>query len=313
MFPMFRCIVVLLAATSLIAVNIAWTDSPRTVTADLQADGVHVTVDGKLFTVYLTGETQKYPYFYPVNGPASGRSVTTESAEPYPHHHSLFFGCDHVNGGNYWQEEDSRGQIVSRNVEMIEAEGPQVVFADSCEWVRPDAPSPFRDERTITISAPCSDTRLIDFDITLIALMDVHITKTNHSLFSARMVPELCVKQGGTLINAHGDTKEEGTFGKESPWCDYWGVRNGITEGLAIFAYPQNKWFPPQWFTRDYGFFSPAPMFWLDEKEGLKMATDERLRLRFRCVVHKGNTQEAKIADLFQDWEIESKDGETTR
>jgi hypothetical protein len=206
-----------------------------------------------------------------------------------------------VNDGNYWQEGLERGRIVSHEIDIVQSKGPQVIITNVCEWCRPGAASPFRDERKITISAPSADIRFIDFEIILVAHTDVHITKTNHSLFSARMVPELSVQQGGTLVNAHGDTAEKGTFGKEAPWCDYWGSRNGIVEGLAIFAHPNNKWFPPRWFTRDYGFFSPTPMYWLDET-GVNIAAGERLPLRHRVVVHRGNTQEAKISNLFNDW-----------
>ena len=82
------------------------------VTARLEADRMRIVVDvdGRRFTCYKYGSLQKYPYFWPVIGPVSGTSVTTETSEPYPHHHSLFFGCDRVNGGNYWQDANGRGQ-----------------------------------------------------------------------------------------------------------------------------------------------------------------------------------------------------------
>jgi hypothetical protein len=70
------------------------------VTAKLDKDKVTVTVGGKLFTCYKFAASQKYPYFWPVNGPASGKSNTTETSQTYPHHHSMFFGSDRVNGGN---------------------------------------------------------------------------------------------------------------------------------------------------------------------------------------------------------------------
>jgi hypothetical protein len=73
-----------------------------------------VDVDGKRFTCYKYGSLQKYPYFWPVNGPISGKSITTESSWPWPHHRSLFFGCDQVNGGNYWQDSKTREARSSR-------------------------------------------------------------------------------------------------------------------------------------------------------------------------------------------------------
>ena len=92
--------------------------------------------------------------------------------------------------------------------------------------------------------------------------MDVPIRKTNHSLFSARMAADLSVTNGGTMINAEGLKSEKDTFGKSSPWIDFYGKRGDTIEGLAIFQHPSNPWYPSPWFTRDYGFMSPTPMYW---------------------------------------------------
>ena len=64
---------------------------------------INVSIDDKFFTSYIFSEDEKYPFFYPVNGPVSGGSVTSMRNGEYPHHSSMFFGCDQVNGGNYWQ------------------------------------------------------------------------------------------------------------------------------------------------------------------------------------------------------------------
>jgi hypothetical protein len=275
------------------------------VTARLDKDQVIVQVDGKLFTAYKFADSQKYPYFWPVNGPASGKSITTETSQPYPHHHSLFFGCDRVNGGNYWQDVNKRGQIVSKGPKIIESSGKRVVFTDECSWRQPGAEPIINDTRRIVITAPSKDIRLIDFEIALKPLVDIEILKTNHALFSARVVPELSVKSGGTLINAEGKTSEKGTFGANSPWCDYSGTRDGITEGIAIFQNSQNRWFPSKWFTRDYGFFSPTPMYWL--KGGrLELPKGQTLTLKYRVVVHAGDVEKAQIADQFRKYEQSS-------
>ena len=260
-------------------------------TATLEKDRVTVNADGKLFCVYKTAPEQKYPYFWPVNGPLSGTSVTTETSEPYPHHHSLFFGCDRVNGANYWQDANGRGQILSQGPKLLEAAGDRVVLSDECLWKQPEQDPVIRDSRRITISAPGETSRYIDFEIT--------IEKTNHSLFSARVVPELSVVAGGTLVNAEGEKGEKGTFGVASAWCDYYGTRKGVTEGLALLQHPANRWFPSKWFTRDYGFFSPTPMYWL-EGDRLLLPKGEKLTLRYWVVVHAGDTEAAKIADVFK-------------
>jgi len=268
------------------------------VQAKLEDNQVAVTVGGKLFTCYKFDHSQKYPYFWPVMGPASGQSVTTETSEPYPHHNSLFFGCDRVNGGNYWQDTNERGQILSEGPKILESSGDRVVLADECLWKQPGKEPIIRDRRRIIITAPGESLRFIDFQITLEPLTDIRILKTNHSLFSARVVPELAVTAGGTLVNAEGKTAEKGTFGVASAWCDYSGTRGGITEGLAIVQHPSNRWYPSKWFTRDYGFFSPTPMNWLDGDQ-MDLPRGEKLTLGYRVIVHSGNSQEADIAALF--------------
>ncbi len=274
------------------------------VTAKLDKDQIVIDIDGKLFTCYKFAGSQKYPYFWPVNGPASGKSITTETSQPYPHHHSLFFGCDRVNGGNFWQEGNERGQIVSQGPKIIEASGERAVFTDTCLWGR-DEPI-IRDLRRIVVTAPDENIRLIDFEISLEPLVDIQILKTNHALFSARVVPELSVKSGGTLINAEGKTSEKGTFGAASPWCDYSGTRNGVTEGIAILQNPRNRWFPCKWFTRDYGFFSPTPMYWLEDGR-LELPEGQILTLRYRVVVHTGDVKTAEIAEKFKQYKQSEK------
>src|SRR5512137_235109 len=110
-------------------------------------DRIIVRVDDRTFTVYRFGAGQKYPYFYPVNGPVSGASVTTESSLPWPHHRSLFFGSDKVNGGNYWQEGNEEGQIVSRGATIVSAGPDAVEIADLCDWRKPGADPILTDRR----------------------------------------------------------------------------------------------------------------------------------------------------------------------
>ncbi len=268
--------------------------------AEQQDEKIIVRLNKVTFTCYRYGDGQKYPYFYPVNGPVSGLSLTTESSLPYPHHRSLWFGCDRVNGGNFWQEGNNRGQIISNGPVIFKNEKNRIHIKDECEWKLPDKNPIIRDKRDIIITAPTEDSRIIDFKITLFALTDITIEKTNHSLFSARMHPSLSVNQGGALINAEGRSGEKATAGINSSWCDYFGERYGIVEGLAIFDSPENIWYPAKWFTRDYGFFSPTNMNWLEEN--FKIKESDTVTFHYRVVVHKGSTEQAEIKKLYSHW-----------
>jgi hypothetical protein len=109
------------------------------------------------------------------------------------------------------------------------------------------------------------------------------------------------VRNGGRLINAAGDSGEQATFGKTSPWMDYRGRRGEFFEGVALFDHARNPWTPTQWFTRDYGFFSPSPMNWL--AAGLvEFAPGDTIRLRYRTLVHAHNPGREQLEAEYQKW-----------
>ena len=285
-----------LAALVLISLPAAGTE----ITAVKVGSKINVTIDGNFFTSYIFSEDEKYPFFFPVNGPLSGGSVTSMRNAVYPHHASLFFGCDMVNGGNYWQEGLERGRIISVNARIEKQGGDSAVITDECIWSRPGALSPVKDTRRFIITSPSASVRQIDAEITMEMLMDVKILKTNHSLFSVRMSADLAVINGGTMINAGGEKGEKGTFGKASPWIDFYGQRGSAIEGIVIMQHPSNPWYPSPWFTRDYGFMSPTPMFWPENGEETFMKKGTKLILRYRVLVHSGNHLDAGIAEAFE-------------
>jgi hypothetical protein len=268
--------------------------------AQLERDHVRVLVDGRLFTDYLYSKDSKLPHFHPLVGPRSGHSITVKEATPYPHHASLWFGCDRVNGGNFWQEGLDRGRIRSEKVRILDdgTTSGTVVIEQGCLWERPGADAPFSDLRTIRITAPSATRRVIDFDILLTALTDVRVEKSNHSLFAARMAPDLAVTSGGRLINAAGDAGEKATFGKTAAWMDARGSRVGdIVEGLTLYPHPNNPDHPVPWFTRDYGFLSPTSLNWLEDGE-IRFEKGETIRLQYRVILHADNPPNEELDRL---------------
>ncbi|MBO4764815.1 MAG: PmoA family protein [Bacteroidales bacterium] len=278
----------------------------RTVNAVQIGNRIDVTVGNLFFTSYRFEDDEKYPFFFPVNSPVSGASVTSMRNGIYPHHSSLFFGCDRVNGGNYWQEGLERGRIVSIGARILETGGDKVVIEDECIWKRPDADAPVKDKRLITITSPAENIFQLDFDIEMEMLMDVNIPVTNHSLFSVRMAEDLSVKQGGVMVNSEGQSGEKATFGQRAAWMDFYGERKATGfEGIAIMQHPSNKWFPSPWFTRDYGFMSPTPMYWPEDGESTNLKKGEKVKLRYRVIVHGGSVDEAGISKLYERYKAE--------
>jgi hypothetical protein len=277
--------------------------------------GPHVWVRwaNRLLTSYRAHPSQKYPYMYPLAGPASGLSLTAETSLPYPHHRSLLFACDYVNGGNYWQGDFQRGQILSDGPRLGECTPRSAEILDTCRWIRPGQPEAMTDRRKITVTVVNPRLRFVDVRIEWTASADVTIRKTNHSLFAIRAATDITPLGGGTLINSEGRTGEEATFGKPAAWCGYFGKRqppagpsdsdsasNTVVEGIAILDHPGNPWASCPWFTRDYGFISPTPFQFI--KEPWQLPAGKSVTLRYRVVLFVGDPKEAELDAIHKRW-----------
>ncbi len=160
------------------------------------------------------------------------------------------------------------------------------------------------DRRKITVTVVGPRMRWIDFELKWIAVQDVTVQKTNHSLFSIRAAGDISPWGGGTLINADGQSGEKATFGKPSAWCGYHGRRRNVpgnvVEGIAILDHPQNAWSPCPWFTRDYGFISPTPFNFI--KEPWRLPAGDSVTLRYRVVLHAGDHKDADLDAIHEEW-----------
>jgi hypothetical protein len=264
-----------------------------------------VRVDGRPFTCYRANQDQKGPYFFPIYGPATGLPMTEEAGEPYPHHRSLFFGCDAVNGYNFWQTGNDRGQIVSRGPQedlAVKDSSRTAAISDVCDWRVPGQKPIIEDTRRFEICAPSADLGQIYAHITLKALADIHVKTTNHSFFALRCDRGLAPAGGGKLINSKGDSGEKATYGKPAAWCGFEGTRLGVTESIVMLDHPKNPWGPDcPWFTRDYGFISPTRLMWVDAG-GWRLRAGEAIALRYQVLVMKGRIEKDRVDPIWQEF-----------
>ncbi len=312
---------VLQVAFTLLFCSCLWAESGQQVAARMEEDRIVVEVGGSVFTEYLFGDEHKYPFFYPVVGPASGKSVTTWDQNPFPHHSSLYVSLDSVSSegvqrGNYWQPRNrlDTGQIFSRNPRVVEASGERVVLKDYTEWIVPGAGvHQISGRHKTTIWAPSPSIRIMDFEIEIEAMLDLRIGQTGHSFFSARMRPELavgCTQRGaayadrgtGTIVDSKDNRDESGTFRKDSSWCAYYGKQADAIEGLALMQHPQNT-LSGRWFTRNYGFMSPSPFA---HDGAVEMSAGTKFNFAYRVVVFEGDHEQADIEGWYEDFAGES-------
>jgi hypothetical protein len=260
--------------------------------------------DNEVLTSYRAHQTQKYPYFFPLNGPVSGQSLTAETALPWPHHRSVYFSCDRVSGANYWQQGLERGQIKSTGPEIVETTDTSAVIRDACEWAVPGDSPQMSDSRKFTIKVENPRLWTIDAEIEWKAIVDIEVTKTNHALFSVRCAPDISSWGGGTLESSEGNVGEADTFGKPARWCAFYDKRrraiNEVVEGIALFDHPKNPWNPCPWFTRDYGMISPMPFQWITEP--WRLPAGQSVNLKYKVVAFAGDPREAELTRGYSRW-----------
>jgi len=261
---------------------------------DSKESAVWVRWKNALLTCYRAEAMQKYPYFYPLRALKSGLSLTTESAQPWPHHRGVFFGADRVNGRNYWQNNPDKDRIVSKKLELSECTEKSVVILNECHWTPFEGEPIIADKRRYILTILNDETYTLDCFYELTALTEVVFEKTGHGVFGVRLDPDLSVDGGGVLLNSEGQQTEKDTFDKPARWMAAYGQRSGRTdgliEGLAIMS-PRYKRAPFErnvWFTRNYGYFSPNPFNALENDEKFVMPKNDTLRLAYRIVAFTG-------------------------
>jgi hypothetical protein len=286
-----------------------------------EEDGVTITVDGDLFTRYVFSSGTK-PILYPVVGPSGvpvTRSYPIEDARPHeskdhPHHRSLWFGYQGINGVDFWLESSNPkkprptdGRQIHRGIKKLEKDGDTILLVTENDYVDAADKVVAKDERTIRFGTEDSGARWIDYTIKLWSPSGpLKLSDTKEGAFAVRVAGSMDVakKLGGTFVNSHGDVDQREAWGKPAAWVDYQGPVEGEDVGIAILAHPSSLQAEPRWHVRDYGLFTANPIGAHDYsggkvKGGLERAEGEPIVLRHRVIVHKGDHLDADIAGAY--------------
>ena len=288
----------------------------------LDDDGTAITIDGELFTKYLTDGGNK-PILFPVIGP-TGTAVTRgypmqpkgkHEAADHPHHRSLWFGYEGINGLNFWHEPtdldklgEKDGKQVHKEFSKIELDGETVLIETKNDYVGRDGNVVAQDERTLRFGVD-GETRWIDYAIKLWSPKGpLKLNDTKEGAFAVRVAGSMKVteKLGGSIINSRGQVNGD-AWGQPATWVDYSGPVDDDTVGIAILAHPTSLKAEPRWHVRDYGLFASNPIGAAqysggEETGGLERPEGEPILLRHRILIHKGDYQQADIAKAYEEY-----------
>ena len=280
---------------------------------DSQNSAVWIRWKNQVLTCYRAEAFQKYPYFYPLRALKSGLSLTSETGQPWPHHRSVFFGADRVNGANYWQNNPDKDRIVSTKLELGKCTEKSAEIVNECLWTPFEKEPIIADKRRFVVNIIDDETYTLDSYIEMSALTEVSFVKTNHGFFGVRTEPDIAVTGGGVLLNSEGQQKEANTHDKFARWMTAYGKRDGrddgLIEGLAIMSptYKRSPFDRNVWFTRDYGNFSPMPFNSFAENEKFIMPKNDILQLAYRIVAFTGTPSKSFLDSQWNEFETLSK------
>jgi hypothetical protein len=292
------------------------------VTATQSDRAIVIKIDGKLFTEYRF-RAGHAPAMWPIIGP-TGKPVTRsypftaaakDGTHDHPHHQSLWFTADKVNGVDFWAanvNDNKVGgpQIVQR--ELIAAHGGRssaqiVTFND---WMSGDK-RVCKDQRNIVIGTGPNDCRWIDFTIQVLAPdADVTFGDTKEGAFALRVADSMRVdaKKGGRIVNSEG-LVNEAAWGMPARWVDYTGPVDIEIVGIAVMSHPKSFRPLPRWHVRTYGLFAANPFGQKDflhpeaAKQGaVTIKKGKSITLRYRVFLHRGKTDVEEIERAFREF-----------
>lgn len=285
-------------------------------------EGATITIDGELFTRYVKQSGTK-PILYPVIGPTGDpmtRDYPMRPAGPHeksdhPHHRSIWFGYEGINGVNFWHEPEpgktptkEDGRQRHKRFTTVELDKNTVLLVAETDYLDGEGKVVAEDERTVRFGA-ADDIRWIDYTIKLWSPEGpLEIGDTKEGAFAVRVAGTMKVdaKLGGKIVSSNGDTDAD-AWGKPAAWVDYSGPVADQTVGIAMMAHPQSLSAEPRWHVRTYGLFAANPIGAAaytngEVQGGLTRPEGEAIVLRHRLVLHRGNHEDADVDQLYEDY-----------
>ncbi|MBV9469063.1 MAG: PmoA family protein [Abitibacteriaceae bacterium] len=290
---------------------------------ELKRNGENVDffINGKLFTRYDTTTGPNKPYFYPVNAPTGSQMVrhwpvekVGDETHDHPHHRGLWFTHSSVNGVDFWTEAKGTGKTVHTGYETIQSGPVYGLMRTKTDWITPDGKKIAEDAREVRVYN-VTDGYLLDFTVTVKAVGGPLAWGDNKDgVLGLRVADSMrvAVEKGktaeGHILNSEG-IQDAAAWGKPANWCDYYGSVEGQTVGVAIFDDPKNLRHPTPWHVRDYGLFAANPfgLHDFDKKNApgagnYTLPEGQTLTFHYRLLFHKGTTQEAHVAEVWNDF-----------
>ncbi len=284
-----------------------------------EAEGIlRVFISGQEAFVYQYAALLDLPHYWPLNSP-SGRNMLVQQTEPYPHHRSLWFadtvrfkGERDISTYNALYSGEQSGEntynppfsdhIRHRSFRRLDTAAGRAVVDSELVWEM-DGDRPLLNEtRHVVVHALGKGEYLLDLTFTLTsAYGDVEFVSddVHYAWPYLRLQTRFSGENGGVITADNGATGQEATNMQVALWIDYSNTLEGITEGPAVFQWPDEQ--DHRWLTREYGCFGPRRP---DAQSGHPFVLEkgESLTQRVGVLVHRGNVKTGRVAERYQSY-----------
>jgi len=204
---------------------------------------------------------------------------------------------------NVWKQNDElEGPEIPKSRWKIKKEGAILLNEKRTITVWNVSPALIIDIHTVM--TPAVDEVILNADVE-----EKETAKENGPLV-IRVADNMRGTEDGTIVNSEGGRTEKECWGRQARWVDYHGpvIPGGPVNGIAAMDHPKNIRHPTGWHVRDYGLFAANPFYdkkpeWPDQGPVyLSKVKDEKLDLRYRIYIHRGDEEEGKVEQKWQDW-----------
>jgi hypothetical protein len=281
------------------------------VTAVVAPGQVGVRIGGEPFAVFNHGAGLAKPYWFPLRAPG-GHVVSALAPFDHKHHKGIWIGLEAVRDNNFWggkyQQQDAveplpaKERIANLGVAVTPPDVAPLRLTIDNEW-QGEQGHPVVKEQTVVTVLP---QRLMVFEIRLTAVeAPVTLVDTKEGFLAVRVAPSMNAKGDGRIVNAAGQTGEEGCWGQQSPWVDYSGPVDGKTAGIALFDHPSN-FRPSRYHVRAYGLFAISPFGEGAYSKGqaapapVTLSPGESIQLKYGLYVHLGDAAQGNVSGAYQ-------------
>lgn len=246
------------------------------------------------------GKFARANYVHPLYD-LDGREISEDFPADHRHHrgvfwawHQLWVGDEQI--GDAWTTQDFLWEVQRAEVES--ADDGSAAIKTLVHWKSPkwaDGKPVVAERAVIRIHPRIGAARSIDFEIRLLALQaNTRLGGSDDAKGYGGFSPRIRLPDDARFQGEHGDVEPQRTSVAAGRWVNLTGTLNGKTlGGIAMLTHPTLPVFPPEWILRRKNSMQ-NPVF--PGRKPVPLSETEPLVLRYRLVIHRGNTDREEIS-----------------